>query len=203
MTSTQRKEWRLGQGPDEWVVIRWADVSEQDAVADEPLFILQELRHCTSDLFGEQVLLDLCRELWGCDGLTRNSRWTTLLPRLEDEFRYRRLVLVRLRQSNEGAAGGGGGAAAPVAAEEDEAKTQNAGAGGKKSSGKKRTWVAIRLVGDNGRAVTNERYRLVLPDGSVNEGTLNASGEAWVEDIDPGECTVSFPDIDAREWNRV
>jgi hypothetical protein len=64
----------------------------------------------------------------------------------------------------------------------------------------RRAWIAIRLVDDDGRPVPNEPYRIVLPDGSTTEGTLDARGYARVDDIDPGTAQVSFPNRDAADW---
>lgn len=66
----------------------------------------------------------------------------------------------------------------------------------------KKTWIAIRLVdeSDPPKPVPFKRYRIELPDASVREGKLDANGEARFLDIDPGTCTVSFPDQDASEW---
>jgi hypothetical protein len=63
------------------------------------------------------------------------------------------------------------------------------------------TWVAVKLVDDDGMAVAGARFRITLPDRSVQEGTLNAEGEARVESTRAGQCEISFPDIDARAWN--
>lgn len=67
---------------------------------------------------------------------------------------------------------------------------------------KKKTWIAIRLVdeADPSRPVPYRRYRIQLPDGGVEEGQLDANGEAHVADIDPGQCEVTFPDYDAKDW---
>ncbi len=66
---------------------------------------------------------------------------------------------------------------------------------------KVKTWVEIELVDQDGNPVPNEKYRLVLPDGTVQEGTLDENGRAGAEGIDPGTCKVSFPDIHAKEWD--
>ena len=63
-----------------------------------------------------------------------------------------------------------------------------------------KTWVEIRLVDDEGSPVPNELYRIVLPDGSTVEGTLDWAGCARYEEIDAGSCKVCFPEIDARAW---
>lgn len=62
------------------------------------------------------------------------------------------------------------------------------------------TYVAIELVDEDGQPVGGERYRLELPDGSVREGRLNSNGYARVSDIDPGQCTLTFPGLDASAW---
>ena len=66
-----------------------------------------------------------------------------------------------------------------------------------------KTWVGIELVDDVGRAVAGQRYVVKVPEGVVNEGTLDAQGRARISGIDPGACEISFPDIDAREWKRA
>jgi hypothetical protein len=62
------------------------------------------------------------------------------------------------------------------------------------------TWVAIKMVDMEDRPVSGLRYRIHLPDGSTQEGTLGADGVAKYEDIEGGTCDVSFPDLDAKAW---
>lgn len=59
-----------------------------------------------------------------------------------------------------------------------------------------KTWIEIELVDAEGKPVPNERYWILLPDGSAREGRLNAEGRAYFGDLDPGECDVRFPDLD-------
>ena len=66
-----------------------------------------------------------------------------------------------------------------------------------------KTWVGIELVDDVGRAVAGQRYIVKVPEGVVNEGTLDAQGRARISGIDPGVCEISFPDIDAREYKKI
>lgn len=63
-----------------------------------------------------------------------------------------------------------------------------------------KTWVEIQLLDPDGEPVGGAKYRLKITDGSVREGTLNDEGKARVNGIDPGSCTVWFPDFDAKEW---
>jgi hypothetical protein len=66
-----------------------------------------------------------------------------------------------------------------------------------------KTWVEIRLVDRAGKPVPNKKYSLQLPDGSERHGSLDESGRARVDQIDPGTCLVSFPEIHAGEWQRL
>ena len=55
-------------------------------------------------------------------------------------------------------------------------------------------------MGEDGEPITDVRYQLKLPDGSVQEGTLEADGLIRVEGIDAGQCELSFPDLDQDAW---
>lgn len=68
---------------------------------------------------------------------------------------------------------------------------------------KKKTWIEIELVDEEGNPVPNVRYQLELPDGTKKAGTLAGNGRARVSEIEPGTCKVSFPDLDASAWERA
>lgn len=63
-----------------------------------------------------------------------------------------------------------------------------------------KTWIEIELLDEKGAPVRNERYTILLPDGSTRGGTLDSLGRARVDGIDPGVCEVCFPEIDQRAW---
>lgn len=63
---------------------------------------------------------------------------------------------------------------------------------------KKLEWVEIVLLDEEGVPVADEKYSIQLPDGSTREGTLDAEGKARVEEIEPGTCFVTFPEIKVR-----
>jgi hypothetical protein len=65
------------------------------------------------------------------------------------------------------------------------------------------TWIEIRLVGEDDGPIPGQRYRIELPDGSVRGGQLDGEGRARVEEIPPGSCQVTFPDLDAEAWTRA
>ncbi len=65
---------------------------------------------------------------------------------------------------------------------------------------KKTAWIEIELVGEDDKPIPGEKYEITLPDGSVASGTLDADGLARVEGFEPGQCKVSFPDLDQDAW---
>jgi uncharacterized Zn-binding protein involved in type VI secretion len=66
----------------------------------------------------------------------------------------------------------------------------------------KTSWVEIELVDDQGQPVAGETYQVRLSDGSLFTGTLDGSGQARIEGIDPGTCQITFPNLDANSWRR-
>jgi len=67
-----------------------------------------------------------------------------------------------------------------------------------------KTWVEFVLINMAGKPVANARYRAELPgEGSPRTGTLDANGKATFYKIDPGTCTICFPDYDKDAWLRV
>jgi type VI secretion system secreted protein VgrG len=65
---------------------------------------------------------------------------------------------------------------------------------------KKKSWIAIKIVDKEDRPVTGEPYKIVLPDGTVTEGTTDDKGKARVEDIDSGNCKICLPKREPRAW---
>jgi hypothetical protein len=105
------------------------------------------------------------------------------------------------------AGGGGGGAGAGTATSGGKSSASATGSDGNDSAyapppppKPKKTWVEVELLDWEGNPAANERYEIRLPDGSLQEGRLDASGHARFTGIDPGTCEVTFPDFDGREW---
>jgi len=70
-----------------------------------------------------------------------------------------------------------------------------------KENKSKKSWIEIELVDDEGKPVPGEAYRVTLPDGStVAEGTLDEKGWARVDNIDPGNCMVTFTKLHKDAW---
>ncbi len=65
------------------------------------------------------------------------------------------------------------------------------------------TWIEIALLGEDGSPIGGEKYRLKLPNGRVVDGVLPSSGKVRVDGIPPGDCSVSFPDLDMDAWDPI
>jgi type VI secretion system secreted protein VgrG len=68
---------------------------------------------------------------------------------------------------------------------------------------KKKSWIEIQLLDEEGTPVASEKYRVTLPDGeTMAEGTLDEKGLARIDGIDPGTCKITFPELDKAAWKR-
>ena len=61
-----------------------------------------------------------------------------------------------------------------------------------------KSWVGIVLLDQDGTPVPNRKYRIVKPDGSTFDGTLDSNGAAMVRDLDPGNCKIWCPYVEPR-----
>lgn len=70
-------------------------------------------------------------------------------------------------------------------------------------SERERTWIEVQLLGEDDKPIAGERYRIQVTDGSLREGRLDAQGLVHIGDLDPGTCTVWFPDLDELAFGQV
>ncbi|MCH9687569.1 MAG: hypothetical protein K0V04_39410 [Deltaproteobacteria bacterium] len=63
-----------------------------------------------------------------------------------------------------------------------------------------RDWLELVLVDENGDPVRDASYEVILPDGSMRIGSLDAQGRARLRDIPSGACEVRFPALGPDEW---
>ncbi len=71
----------------------------------------------------------------------------------------------------------------------------------KEEAAKKLSWIEIELLDEDGEPVAGERYQVSLPDGeTVAEGSLDDKGRARIEGFEPGQCKVTFPNLDESVW---
>jgi hypothetical protein len=68
---------------------------------------------------------------------------------------------------------------------------------------KKTSWIELKMVGEDGKPVTGEAYRVTLPDDTTAEGTLDEKGIARIEAIEPGTCRVTFTNLDKSAWEEL
>lgn len=62
------------------------------------------------------------------------------------------------------------------------------------------TWVEIALVDEQGAPVAGEEYWVRTASGTAITGRLNAEGKARVRGVEPGTCEVTFPNLNATDW---
>jgi hypothetical protein len=64
----------------------------------------------------------------------------------------------------------------------------------------KKAWIEIILVDNEGKPMPGVKYRITPPSGKPVEGRLNEHGQAGLYQIDPGNCKITFPDLDKETW---
>ena len=70
-----------------------------------------------------------------------------------------------------------------------------------KTEEKKTASVEIEMLDEDDKPVAGLPYQIKMPDGSVSSGTLDGKGYAKVDDCEPGEVEISFPDLDKDAWS--
>jgi hypothetical protein len=66
---------------------------------------------------------------------------------------------------------------------------------------KKKSWIEVRFLDASGEPISPGRYRIELPNKSIQEGTISSAGIIHLEGIDPGSCRISFLDLEDAEWS--
>lgn len=63
-----------------------------------------------------------------------------------------------------------------------------------------KTWIEIQLMDMEDGPIAGARYAITLPDGEISTGRLDSKGWARVDGVDPGTCSIGFPDFDEEAW---
>jgi hypothetical protein len=103
---------------------------------------------------------------------------------------------IHICREQSGRKSSGGSAMPPPAKAEDQSRIP-------KSKTVKKTWVEFEVVDMEGNPAAGRKYLVMLPDGSLHEGTLGKTGVVRFENIDPETCVFSLPDLDREAWERV
>jgi hypothetical protein len=59
-----------------------------------------------------------------------------------------------------------------------------------------KSWVGVVLVDQNGTPVPDRPFRVIKPDGTTLDGTLDSRGAAMVRDLDAGNCQIWCPYVE-------
>lgn len=116
----------------------------------------------------------------------------TVQPRLRDAFKRGELLLIRIPPMGIGAAAVDALLAPAQARAPAPPPRQTA-----------KTWVEVHLVDMEGNPVGGKHYLIKTPSGAVEEGNLDSNGRVRLNNLDPGTCMISFPDLDREAWERV
>lgn len=189
------KKWQLKTGSDTFVIVRRVDLFPEDAETCEPARLSANLDRWMGEPLARTALMEMDETVNGRSArvlqqASQDELSRSLKVRLEQAFKQRTLVGVLVSRSFLTQIKDSLG---------DETPPTNAPPPPKQTS-KQTAWIEIELVDDAGKPVPNERYRIEKPDGAFEEGTLDKQGRARLDNLDPGQCQISFPDIDAKEW---
>ncbi len=64
-------------------------------------------------------------------------------------------------------------------------------------------WIEIELIDEADGPIAGQLCRFTLPDGTTRTGQTNDEGVARLDGIMPGECQISFTELDQRSWERI
>lgn len=65
------------------------------------------------------------------------------------------------------------------------------------------SWIELEMVDEQDEPVSGVKYQVKLPDGSEATGTLDNEGFARIDGIEPGQCEVTFPELDKDAWEKA
>jgi Putative peptidoglycan binding domain len=61
-----------------------------------------------------------------------------------------------------------------------------------------KSWVGLTLADQNGTPLPNRAYRVIRPDGTTVDGTLDSNGSAILNGLDAGNCQIWCPYVAPR-----
>jgi hypothetical protein len=203
-TTRMLNRWcrKIGLRDEQWLILRGWDLDRDETPFDNRSRIRSELGRWCRDPLHRSAVLDMYRAAYRDDAagilLTHGLHW--LEQRVAAAFQSEILVVV-VRRVWEVAYG-----LPPISTEIPAANSNRRNSRDRNDNqgppdAPKKTWVEVQLLDLDGAPVPNERYRVTLPDGSIKEGQLDDDGWMRESNIDPGTCTIAFPDIHSEEWN--
>lgn len=97
-----------------------------------------------------------------------------------------RLLLLRLTPTRHHAPSSSGPAMTPSQIARSQVKAQH--------------WIEIQLVDEDGAGIPGADYVIVTPDNERHSGVTGKNGIARLDDIPPGQCRITFPELDRDAW---
>jgi len=65
------------------------------------------------------------------------------------------------------------------------------------------TWVEVELVDEADEPVAGAKYRITMPDGTVDDGVLDHTGWVRLPRVQEGDLKITFPDLDQDAWEFI
>ncbi len=175
-------------GHDRWELCTYSGCSDRErAPADVQFRLLNSLQYGRSN---QSVYLFLRRLVYESDpDAVARFEDHQIIDSIRMAFAMGRVHLCRpLLRENEGS-----GAPPKPAVAEDPIKPKRL----------TKTWVEFEVVDMEGNPAVGCKYKVMLPDGSLHEGTLDKTGIVRFENIDPENSVFTLPDLDRDAWERV
>ncbi len=67
---------------------------------------------------------------------------------------------------------------------------------------KKKTWIAVRVIDENGKVMPDIVVRMTPAAGAVQNVQTPAKGKSHeIKDIDPGQWKIALPGVFDQEWH--
>ena len=64
----------------------------------------------------------------------------------------------------------------------------------------KEAWIGVELRDTDRKPVANAAFVVTPPNHDPVKGNLDQLGRARIEGVDPGQCTIAFPQLHRREF---
>lgn|GEM_PF-4403630 len=95
-----------------------------------------------------------------------------------------------------GASGPSAADARQETADSTEEGQRGAGAGAAGEDAADRNWIELILIDEDDEPVANTQCRIQPQGGAAQECSTDSQGRIRVEGITPGECVITFPDVE-------
>ena len=64
----------------------------------------------------------------------------------------------------------------------------------------KNSFIQFEMVDKSGKPVPGLKFNIEFADGVKKDGVLDANGRARFDQIEPGDCRITFPELDKDSW---